>query len=278
MSNNDDLMQSSAEGTALSEANYLDTHYEAAKEAYEESARYVGFQKGWSILDAGAGGGSFIPLISGMLGVDGKITALDLDAENVAMIERRKAAGEFSCPVETHAGGVTDLPFDDNSFDAIWCSAVQQYLSDEEVLLMLAEFKRVVRPGGLIVVKDFDTSGQVVGMNVRRSRRFTEGYHDIPEFAEQAHGLERIFKIPSLFGKCGIQTDRYKTFTADYRFPVSPAAKPFLETMIEIGDWMVSQMKWSEEDTALWKVNNKLDSPNYYYREAHGVAIGRKPA
>ena len=104
-----DIMNNSAEGTAMSEASYLDTHYEAAKEAYEESARYVGFQKGWSILDAGAGGGSFIPLISDMLGANGKITALDLDAENVATIERRHAANEFSCPVEAHAGLVPRL-------------------------------------------------------------------------------------------------------------------------------------------------------------------------
>lgn len=279
-----DIMKSSAEGNALSEANYLDTHYEAAKEAYEASVRYVGFQKGWSILDAGAGGGSFIPIISELLGTDGKITALDLDAENIATIKRRQAAGEFDCPVETYVGGVTDLPFDDNSFDAIWCSAVIQYLSDDEVATMLVEFRRVVRSGGLIVVKDYDESGTVLGDDMLRSRRSYQGIKDVPDFKELAIGQRRIIKLPTLFTQHSIEFLRYKSFVADHRFPVTPSERPFLESVVPMIGWLISQCELPEEDVQYWKrwANPEaddyiLDSPEFYFREGHGIAIGRKP-
>lgn len=55
----------------------------------------------------------------------------------------------FPVPLETHTGSVTALPFDDATFDALWCANVTLHLSDAELEKALAEFRRVVKPGDL---------------------------------------------------------------------------------------------------------------------------------
>lgn len=87
-------------GHALSEANWLDTHFEVARTINEAMIRDADIQSGWHVLDAGCGGGSFLPLISQSVGPTGQITALDLAPENVAIVEQRAAVGHFACPTE----------------------------------------------------------------------------------------------------------------------------------------------------------------------------------
>ncbi|MCZ7571578.1 MAG: hypothetical protein M5U01_23770 [Ardenticatenaceae bacterium] len=58
-------------GHALSASNWLETHYLAGQPEYEAMVRAAGFQPGWHVLDAGCGGGSFLPLLSELLGPAG---------------------------------------------------------------------------------------------------------------------------------------------------------------------------------------------------------------
>ncbi|HUG16672.1 MAG TPA: methyltransferase domain-containing protein, partial [Thermomicrobiales bacterium] len=46
----------------------------------------------------------------------------------------------------------------DDIFDAVWFANTSQYLTDEELNATLAELQRVVRPGGLVALKESDTS------------------------------------------------------------------------------------------------------------------------
>ena len=47
-----------------------------------------------------------------------------------------------------------ELPFEDDSFDAVWCANVTQYLTDDEFTQAIAEFRRVTRSGGIVALKD----------------------------------------------------------------------------------------------------------------------------
>lgn len=55
-------------------------------------------------------------------------------------------------------GSATELPFVDDSVDAIWCSHVLEHLAGKEVPVALAEFFRVLRPGrrAILRVPNFD--------------------------------------------------------------------------------------------------------------------------
>lgn len=111
-------------GHTFSDSRWLDLHFEVARKEYETMLRDVGIQPGWHVLDAGCGGGSFLPLMSELVGPTGKITALDLVPENVATVQERIAAGHFASNIKARQGSILSLPFAESSFDAVWCSNV----------------------------------------------------------------------------------------------------------------------------------------------------------
>lgn len=57
-------------------------------------------------------------------------------------------------------GDAYDLPFPDNSFNAIFASALLQHLADP--LAALVEARRVARPGAVIGLVDADWDGQLL--------------------------------------------------------------------------------------------------------------------
>ena len=118
--------------------------------------RSVGIERGWRVLDAGCGSGSLVPCMADLVGPSGRIVALDIAPENVEIVNQRLPTWGLPCPVEAKVGSLTALPFKDGSFDAVWCGNVLQYFSDADLLVVLAELRRVVGPGGLVAVKDVD--------------------------------------------------------------------------------------------------------------------------
>ena len=154
--------RSSSTGHALSDADWLDTHFAWMRPEYEEMLRWVGIKRGWRVLDAASGPGSFLPLMSELVGPEGKIDAIDLAPENISVLERRAAAEKWPTPVMTQVGNILNLPYADGAFDAVWCANTTQYLTDDELQVMLREFRRVVRPGGSVAVKDYDITLQQI--------------------------------------------------------------------------------------------------------------------
>ncbi|MGC4788133.1 class I SAM-dependent methyltransferase [Micromonospora sp. DT178] len=70
---------------------------------------------------------------------------------------RSRSSGRDSWRARSRSarGAPLALPYPDASFDALWCANAVQYLSHEDLSRALAEMVRVVRPGGLVAVKEF---------------------------------------------------------------------------------------------------------------------------
>ena len=77
------------------------------------------------------------------------VTAVDLDGRLVA--EAIKRHGERNC--RFLAANVTDLPFDEESFDGLYSEAGFSVLTDKSVALR--EYRRVLRRGSRIIINDF---------------------------------------------------------------------------------------------------------------------------
>ena len=73
-----------------------------------------------------------------------RVVGLDLSAEMLAIARRTGA------PVVR--GDLRRLPFADASLDAIWCVAALLHVPRADVASTLAEWRRVVRPGGLLAL------------------------------------------------------------------------------------------------------------------------------
>ena len=151
---NPDASHTTSTGHMLSDAGWLDTHFAWMRPEYEAMLRWVGIKPGWRVLDAGSGPGSFLPLMTTLVGPTGSIDAIDLAPENIATLEKRAQREKWVAPVTGKVGSIASLPYDDNTFDAVWCANSTQYLSDDQLRAFLGEARRVVRPGGLVAIKE----------------------------------------------------------------------------------------------------------------------------
>ena len=111
----------------------------------------LGVRTGERILDAGCGPGFYVSELAERVGPDGSVVGVDASAEMLAVAARRC---ETCTNVELAEGPVTELPLPDESVDRALCVQVLEYVHNVD--LALSELRRVLRPGGRVVVWDID--------------------------------------------------------------------------------------------------------------------------
>lgn len=104
-------------------------------------------------LDIGTGPGLLAHEMAGVLGSDGRVDGVDLSESMLAIAGRRKPTAG-AAPVELHQVASLELPFADATFDVAVSTQVYEYV--EDMPGALAEARRVLRPGGRLVVLDTD--------------------------------------------------------------------------------------------------------------------------
>ncbi len=108
-----------------------------------------------SLLDGGCGTGNYA---AALIGLAGHITAIDYSAGMLAIARAKLAAEEKAGRIAFHRGSIAALPFADESFDAVMFNQVLHHLEpgDDPTYgghaRALAEARRVLRPGGVVVV------------------------------------------------------------------------------------------------------------------------------
>jgi len=102
---------------------------------------------GGRFLDAGCGTGDFIP---DLVARNGAVTALDFAEDMIEQSRARMARRRLDAQVDFAVGDVTDLNYDENTFDAIIGVGLIEYLTDYRAALR--EFHRVLKPGGIVIV------------------------------------------------------------------------------------------------------------------------------
>lgn len=108
-------------------------------------------QAGQRILDVGSGPGFFAGGLRGLVGPEGRVDGVDINARFVSDANARHADDpgiNFHHLVDHH------LPFADATFDRVICKNVLEYVPDLQATL--AEVKRVLKPGGRVQVIDSD--------------------------------------------------------------------------------------------------------------------------
>lgn len=125
-----------------------------AKRTAEEAAAFLlpELQPGMRLLDVGCGPGSITRGLAEIV-APGQVVGLDMSSETLDAA-RRDAAARGLENLRYEIGSVYELPFPDASFDAAYAHQVFQHLREREVALR--EILRVLRPGGLIAVRDVD--------------------------------------------------------------------------------------------------------------------------
>jgi ubiquinone/menaquinone biosynthesis C-methylase UbiE len=114
---------------------------------------------GMSLLDCGCGPGTITVGLAKIV-APGHVTGIDICSEQFEL-GRRLAAEHSLANVSFEQGDVAELRFDDASFDAVFAHGVLYHLSDPHVALN--EMRRVLRPGGLLGIRDTDEAGTLFG-------------------------------------------------------------------------------------------------------------------
>lgn len=106
-------------------------------------------QPGERVLEVGPGTGYYTLDMAGWLGPTGRVDIFDLQREMLDHTLRRAGDRGVSNVVATQ-GDARRLPYPDESFDAAYLTLVLGEIPDQDIAL--AELRRVLRPGGRLVV------------------------------------------------------------------------------------------------------------------------------
>jgi len=113
----------------------------------------LALRPGERVLDLGVGPGLLAAEMAETVGPGGLVQGIDLSESMLAMA-RRRPLPRGAASLEVRQADVTALPFDDASFDAAVCTQVYEYVADMPAAL--AEARRVLAPGGRLLVLDTD--------------------------------------------------------------------------------------------------------------------------
>ena len=121
--------------------------YEICKEDYPYIASELEKEEYEELLDCGCGTG---PMISLLYEKDSskKYTGIDITPRMIEVAKNKNLEG-----VNWVVGDCENLPFEENSFDAIICSNSFHHYPNPEKFFESA--KRVLRPGGRLILQDY---------------------------------------------------------------------------------------------------------------------------
>lgn len=108
----------------------------------------LALQPGEQVLDIGSGPGFLAAEMAEEVGADGRVHGIDPSDSLLAIARRRGTTVDYS------PGDALALPFDDEQFDVVVATQVYEYVDDID--RALAEARRVLRPGGRLLVLDTD--------------------------------------------------------------------------------------------------------------------------
>ena len=158
----------------------------------EKQIEFAHLAPGESVLDVGCGTGSLAILAKERVGPAGRVSGIDASPE---MISRaRKRAGKAGAEVTFENAVVEALPFPNASFDAVLSTVMMHHLPDDARHQCLSEIRRVLKPGGRLIVVDF-------GGSEKEKRSWTAHYHKHAHF-----DIRRV--IPELreIGLCDVES------------------------------------------------------------------------
>lgn len=157
---------------------------------------------GESVLDVGCGTGGVTIPAKIRVGKNGRVAGIDPAPEMIA-IARRKA-NHAGLEIDFRVGVIESLPFPDETFDAVTSSLMMHHLPEHVQVKGLAEIRRVLKPGGRLLIADMMRPSKSFLKRFFTSLVLHHGVHvqfgveDLPELLKEA-GFEEIKQLDDHF-------------------------------------------------------------------------------
>jgi SAM-dependent methyltransferase len=111
-------------------------------------------------IDVPCGDGFFAECLARRVGPDGRVAAVDLNPVVFWQGRAQKNPIGPRAPIRFREADAAALPFEPDSFDLAWCAHSLISLDDPQAALR--EMRRVVRPGGFLVIVENDVLHDVL--------------------------------------------------------------------------------------------------------------------
>jgi ubiquinone/menaquinone biosynthesis C-methylase UbiE len=165
-----------------------------------------------TVLDMGCGTGVAARTIARRANFSGRVTGIDLSPYLVEAAKRLADEEGLGTLVEFRSGDTRELEIPDSEFDAMVAHTLVSHV--QEVLTVLEEAARVVKPGGLIAIFDGDYASMTFALDdPLQSKRYDEALisaivtspwvmRQMPRLIQQA-GLEMVRTFSYIMAEIG---------------------------------------------------------------------------
>lgn len=160
-------------------------------------------KSGEKVLDVGCGTGGVTIPAKQRIGKTGLATGIDPAPEMIAVA--RKKAARAGLEIDFRVGVIESLPYEDNTFDTVTSSLMMHHLTGQLRVQGLAEVKRVLKPGGRLLIADMTRSGTSFHAKVFAALTFHGshsgaqfGVEDMAELLNEA-GFEQVKLLDDRF-------------------------------------------------------------------------------
>ena len=143
---------------------------------------------GEAVLDAGCGTGDLTIEMRRYAGPNALIAGIDASPEMVA--RARQKATRLGIELDLRVEPLETLSFANQTFDVVVSSLVFHHLPPELKRQGLAEIRRVLRPGGRLLIVDFLRSPHHVSLH----SALQTGLQDLPELLHEAGFFEVVWR------------------------------------------------------------------------------------
>src|SRR5262245_780558 len=119
----------------------------------EQTLDLARLAEGESVLDVGCGTGTLAIAAKYRVGNLGKVTGVDASPEMIGRAQKKARKKGFAVHFQTAAA--ESPPFQDAAFDVVLSTVMLDQLPDDARAMCISEMRRVVRPGGHLLVIEF---------------------------------------------------------------------------------------------------------------------------
>lgn len=125
----------------------------AFERKYRDMAlKQLNLTAGEVVLEIGFGTGHCLKQMAEAVGPSGKVHGIDISSGMMAVSKRRLEAAGLENRVELTCADAANMPYPNAEFDAVFSSFALELFDSPEIPRVLAEVRRVLRPGGRVGV------------------------------------------------------------------------------------------------------------------------------
>ena len=211
-------------------------------------------------LDAGCGIGLQVLWLAEAVGSAGHVTGLDISGEFLLHAKEVVKKSGLSEQISLKEGDVNKLPFDDDTFDWVWSSDCVGYPTGD-LLPLLKEIARVVKPGGTVAILAWSSQQLLPGYPLLEARLNATCSALIP-CVKGKKPESNFLRALGWFCHAGYEEPTVQTFVGDVHVPLSEDIRTALISLFQML-WGEPQPGVSQEDRAEYQRLCQPDSPDF---------------